>query len=97
VRLTVGAQQDLIDIQEQGLATFGLAAARSHMQGFEAVFTLLRAYPGAGEARPDYGDGIRVFSHRPHRVVYHVADGNVLIVRILHSAMDAISALKSAT
>jgi plasmid stabilization system protein ParE len=51
VRLTVAAQQDLIDIQEQGWATFGLAAAGSHMQGFEAVFTLLRAYPGAGEAR----------------------------------------------
>lgn len=93
IRLTVAAQQDLIAIQDRGLDVFGLDAVRLHMQGFEHIFTLLRAHPAAGEARPDYGDGIRVFSHRRHRVLYHVGETEILIVRVIHSAMDAIAAL----
>ena len=93
IRLTVAARQDLIAIQDHGLEYFGLEAVRAHMQGFERIFALLRTHPAAGEARPDYGDGIRAFSHRPHRVLYHVGEQTILILRILHSAMDAPSAL----
>lgn len=95
IRLTVAARQDLNDIQDRGLESFGPETVRAHMLGFEHIFTLLRAHPAAGEARPDYGEGIRVFSHRPHRIFYHIGENDILIVRILHSAMDAIAAMRS--
>ncbi|NWK98470.1 hypothetical protein DM806_22955 [Sphingobium lactosutens] len=95
IRLTVAARQDLNDIQDRGLESFGPEVVRAHMLGFERVFTLLRAHPAAGEARPDYGEGIRVFSHRPHRIFYHhIGEKDILIVRILHSAMDAVGVMR---
>lgn len=94
IRLTVAAQQDLSTIQDIGLDNFGTMAVRGHMQGFERIFALLRTHPAAGEARPDYGDGIRVFSHKPHRIFYHFGDDDILILRIIHAAMDAASALE---
>lgn len=93
LRLTVAARDDLQRIQDRGLEQFGLDAVRRHMQGFDRIFALLRTHAQAGTARPDYGDGIRVFPHRPHRIVYHVDDRDILILRILHSAMDAAFAL----
>ena len=93
LRLTAAARKDLENIQDRGLEQFGLEPVRRHMQGFERIFTLLRTHAEAGAARPDYGDDIRVFSHRPHRLIYHVSDREILILRILHSAMDAASAL----
>lgn len=93
LRLTAAARSDLQDIQDRGLEQFGLEAVRRHMQGFERIFALLRTHAQAGAARPDYGDGIRVFSHRPHRLIYHASDQGVLILRVLHSAMDEASAL----
>lgn len=57
-----------------------------HMARFEHIFSLLREHPEAGQAHPEYGEGIRAFSNRPHRLLYHYADGEVLIVRVLHAA-----------
>jgi toxin ParE1/3/4 len=94
LRLTVAARQDLETIQDQGLDRFGVQATRMHMQGFERIFSLLRTHPGAGEARADYGENIRVFSHRPHRIIYHVSGKDILIVRVLHAAMDAAAAMR---
>ncbi|MFC3439897.1 type II toxin-antitoxin system RelE/ParE family toxin [Sphingobium rhizovicinum] len=94
IRLSVAARQDLDDIQDRGLEAFGLAAVRRHMQGFNRIFALLRTHPAIGEARPDYGDSIRVFSHRPHRIFYHVGEREILIVRVLHAAMDAAAAMR---
>jgi len=96
VRLSFAARQDLDDIQDRGLEAFGLKAVRKHMQGFNRTFALLRTHPALGEARPDYGEGIRVFSHRPHRIFYHVAEREILIVRVLHAAMDAAAAIRLA-
>lgn len=94
IRLTVAAQQDLSTIQNISLDNFGVMAVREHMRGFERIFTLLHTHPAADEARLDYGDGIRIFSHRPPRIIYHFGDHDILILRILHAAMDAASALE---
>jgi toxin ParE1/3/4 len=88
LRLSAAARRDLEMIQDRGLADFGAYAARRHMAGFGRVFALLRAHPFSGEARPAYGEGIRAVSHRPHRVLYRVRDDEILIVRIVHAAMD---------
>lgn len=64
------------------------------MEGFDRIFALLREHPRAGEVRSDYGIEVRVFTHRPHRVLYRCDGEDVLILRILHSAMDVPNALR---
>jgi len=75
------------------LEDFGLDAVRKHMAGFEDRFALLRRHPLAGEARPELGAATRSLAHRPHRIFYRYVGGEVLIVRILHAAMDERRAL----
>jgi plasmid stabilization system protein ParE len=94
LRLTVAARRDLESIQDKGLEDFGVSTVRAHMEGFDRVFALLRGHPSAGQARPEYGEGIRVFSHRPHRVLYRAGEREILIIRVLHSAMDVRKALR---
>lgn len=93
MRLSVAARHDLNAIQDKGVEDWGVAAVRAHMEGFDRIFVLLRERPSAGQSRPEYGDGIRVFSHRPHRILYRPGEDEILIVRVLHAAMDVRAAL----
>lgn len=94
LRISLDAQADLNEIQDYGLAKFGLVAARSHMAGFEQIFTMLRRHPMTGQLRPEYGYGVRSFSHRPHRVFYRIEGGAIEIARILHGSRDAARILQ---
>jgi len=93
LRLSVAARRDLEAVQAKGVEDWGVGPVRAHMEGFHRIFTLLRQHPLAGQARPDYGEDIRVFSHRPHRILYRADKRELLIVRVLHSAMDVRRAL----
>lgn len=93
LRLTPAARRDLELIREYGTAEFGAEVARQHLQGFARCFALLRRYPLAGEARPEFDLAIRSLSHRPHRLLYQVDGNRVLIVRILHYRQDVHGAL----
>ncbi len=88
LRLSVAARRDLNSIQDKGLKDWGLPAIRAHMEGFDRIFGMLRQYPAAGQLRQEYGDDMRSFSHRPHRILYRVSPNEILIVRVLHAAMD---------
>src|SRR3546814_18942750 len=58
------------------------------MRGFGQAFDLLRQHPKAGAAWPKLGEDIRCLVHRRHRIFYQEQDGTVLIVRVVHHAMD---------
>ena len=88
LRLSFAAQRDLYMLQAHGLAEFGVVAVRGHMEGFDRIFTLLRDHPLAGQARPDIGERIRVFSHPPHRILYRLGEDALVIARIIHAAQD---------
>lgn len=75
---------------------FGVEVADGYFLGFDAAFALLRGHPKAGAARSDLGPGIRCLIHRRHRIFYHIDGEIVLIVRIVHHAMNAKRALKLA-
>ncbi len=40
----------------------------------------------------DFGNGVRGFPHRSHRIYYREDDGQVTIIRILHQAQDVAAA-----
>ena len=66
------------------------------MRRFAELFDLLRRHPLAGQNASDLGKGMRSLTHRSHRILYQARKDEVLIVRVLHHAMDAKRALKGA-
>ena len=76
---------------------FGDEGASTYMRRFDELFDLLRRHPLAGQDASDLGKGIRSLTHRSHRILYQAGKDEVLIVRVLHHAMDAKRALKGAS
>lgn len=86
VRITRLAQADLHDIQERGLAAFGVVATRSFMEGFDQIFANLALYPLLGQIRPEYGRGVRGCPHPPYRVLYRFEADVISIMAIVHAS-----------
>ena len=94
VEFANAAVADLDQIDDYSIDQFGEAGAENYMRGFDEAFALLAAYPFAGAAMPDLGQGLRCLVHRKHRIFYQADDKAVLIIRIIHHAMDARRALQ---
>ncbi len=73
---------------------FGDDIAEAYMHGFDEAFALLRDFPLSAPLRPELGDDLRCLVHRQHRILYKVSNETVLIVRIVHHAMDARRVMK---
>lgn len=91
---TSAARADLVAIREYSIDQFGWEVADEYFLGFDAAFDLLVTHPFAGPARPELGEGIRCLIHQRHRIFYQVDGDLVVIVRIVHHAMNARRALK---
>ena len=94
LRLSAAAHRDLRLIQLDGEEKFGRPASVRHMAKFERLFALLRDHPFAGPARPDYGKDIRLLANPPHRILYQVQPGIVVIARVLHASRDVHHAMQ---
>lgn len=95
VEFSNAAEADLVEIDEYSLARYGEDTSELYMHGFDEAFARLRDYPLAAPIRPDLGMGIRCLIHRRHRILYRATAKKVLIVRIIHHARDAKTALQS--
>ena len=91
LRISRLAQSDLEDIQNRGLAEFGVAATRAYMNGFDDIFLRLHAYPLIGRTHPEYGQAIRSCLHAPYHVLYRYEADLVAILRVLHAARKPVS------
>lgn len=94
VRFSSAARSDLAAIDEYSARQFGDEVADAYARGFAEAFDLLSRHAEAGSAWPELGDGIRCQVHRRHRIFYRVDANFILIVRILHHAMDVQAALQ---
>jgi toxin ParE1/3/4 len=97
VSFSNAAVADLCAIDEYSLTQFGEEIGEAYMQGFDKVFTLLKDYPLAGSEASKYGRAYRCMMHRRHRIFYVVRNEVVLIIRILHHAVDTNRALRRAS
>lgn len=97
VSFSNAAVADLCAIDEYSLTQFGEEIGEAYMHGFDKVFALLKNYPLAGSETSKYGKAYRCMMHRRHRIFYVFDSDTVLIVRILHHAVDANRALKGAS
>lgn len=93
LRLRAAARADLVAIHDYSSAQFGDDVAEIYTRGIRDAFKLLRDHPLIGPAQPKLGRGVRCLTHRQHRIVYIVETDLVVIVRIVHHAMDARRAL----
>jgi len=93
---TQAARADLIYLREYSIEQFGPDIADEYFLGFEAAFNRLAEFPLSGAARAELGKDIRCLVHRRHRIFYTVQGETVLIIRIVHHAMDPRQALKGA-
>ena len=91
---TQAARADLVHLREYSIEQFGPDVADDYILGFEAAFDRLAEFPLSGAARAELGQDIRCLVHRRHRIFYTVQGETVLIIRIVHHAMDAQQALK---
>ncbi|CAH0495192.1 Toxin ParE4 [Novosphingobium sp. CECT 9465] len=96
VRFSIASENDLADIDTYSMSEFGSAVAAAYMHSFTSAFQKLRDFPKAGRAMPELGRGVRYLSHRQHGIIYKLTRDDLLIVRIVHHAMDAQSAVKQA-
>ncbi|WGM40348.1 type II toxin-antitoxin system RelE/ParE family toxin [Caulobacter sp. NIBR1757] len=87
-RLSVRAQQDLIDIYATGVRLFGVAQADRYQDGFEAAFDFIADYPLASRERAGAFRSARIHPYKSHVIVYLLDSDGVLIVRIRHGHED---------
>ncbi|MFN4135647.1 MAG: type II toxin-antitoxin system RelE/ParE family toxin [Novosphingobium sp.] len=92
--LSRAAVRDLIEIIDHGEAEFGAAAADAYNAEIEERFDRLVDHPLIGEAKDDWGEGIRQLPCNRHRIIYRVLDETVRIIRILHHSRDVRKHLK---
>jgi len=88
------ARADLVYLREYSLEQFGPDVADEYFLGFETAFDRLAEFPFSGAAQAELGKDIRCLIHRRHRIFYTVQGDTVLIIRVVHHAMDARQALQ---
>jgi toxin ParE1/3/4 len=89
LRLRAAAAADLSAILDYSIEKFGDRAGREYLRSFDRAFDLLRRHPKAGALRLEIEPPVRCLPHRSHRIFYDIEGEIVLIVRVLHHAMDA--------
>jgi toxin ParE1/3/4 len=88
LELSRRAQTDLDDIRDYSVEHFGLARAIRYLDAVEAGFRRIVDHPKIGELRQDLTDTVRSLPVGEHRVYYWVGSDTILILRVLHKAMD---------
>lgn len=84
-------------------AIFDITGSEYPQRGFDFVQSIrercrkhLPGTPMLGPARPDLGDGIRIYPIRAKRVVvaYRIGEGEIIIVRVFYGGADYESILR---
>ncbi|MBA3879133.1 MAG: plasmid stabilization protein ParE [Sphingobium sp.] len=88
LRLSRRAENDLADIRDYSVEQFGAERAIAYLDAIEAAFRLILDYPEIGGVHLKVVPPVRSYAVQRHRIFYSVEAGVVLIVRVLHKAMD---------
>ncbi|MDO5504790.1 MAG: type II toxin-antitoxin system RelE/ParE family toxin [Pseudoxanthomonas suwonensis] len=95
--LSVLALEDLRAIARFTQARWGATQRNRYLKQIDRVFRSLASNPQMGQACDDILEGYRKFPHGQHVIFYTLpGDDVLLIVRILHAAMDVDDAFATA-
>jgi len=87
-RLSRKAEEDLLDVFEQGVLAFGAQQAEDYHRGLEAAFRLIAQFPQMARRRTEVGPTVRVHPYRAHIIVYRESGKDVFIQRVRHGRED---------
>ena len=88
IELSDLAGQDLEDILQYTLETWGLAQMDTYAALLQSGLQLLQDNPGLGKPRDDWFPGCRCYRIEQHLVLYEMAEGALRVARIFHHRMD---------
>ena len=94
IRLSKAADRDLAAILEYSVAQHGWPVAEAYARQLQRTIARLEDHPELGVSRPDRKPPLRSLSCGEHLIFYRTAPPPILIVRILHKAMDIHRHLK---
>ena len=88
-RLSVQAENDIVDIAEASLRLFSEAQAWSYHSQLFDLFDLIAANPQMARERDEISPPVRIHPFKAHLIVHTLSEtGDVLIIRIRHSHED---------
>jgi toxin ParE1/3/4 len=87
-KLTVKADEDLVNIFHYSLLQFGLNRAETYLTSLEEHFLTLAHSPELGRRIDHIRQGYFRYEHLSHIIFYKNIPEGVLIVRVLHQSVD---------
>lgn len=88
VRFTNEAENDVLDIHDYTIETFGLNQWVLYEQGLKAVFENLRTNPLLGTDRSSVKRNVRRILFGSHVIYYRLDLDEIVVMRILHQRQD---------
>lgn len=88
LELSRRAQADLDDIRDYSVAEFGVERTVAYLDAVESAFRRIVGFPDIGAVHPTMRPPTRSLRCQQHRIFYEIGRDTILIVRVLHSAMD---------
>ncbi|MEO7827049.1 MAG: type II toxin-antitoxin system RelE/ParE family toxin [Allosphingosinicella sp.] len=88
LELSRRAQADLDDIRDYSVAEHGAARAVDYLDALEGAFRRMLDFPEIGAVHPTVLPPMRALGCEQHRIFYEVGGGTILVIRILHKAVD---------
>lgn len=88
IELTKDAERDLIDIYLYGIEQFGQAQAERYAIALNSRIDFIAANPSMGSDYSAVREGLRRYEHVSHAVYFRPTPSGILVLRVLHGAMD---------
>ena len=93
-QLTEAAKQDLREISAYTKTTWGREQEKAYREIIRTALRLIAATPEIGQKRNELTEGLRSFLVGHHIAYYVQRENGIVVVRILHPAMDREKAMK---
>jgi len=87
--LSVEARDDLIEISLYGLASRGEDIANRYAADLQDALRHIARFPGLGRVKEGEAANVRVLRHDQHVIYYEAHSDSIVILRVLHTRMDA--------
>lgn len=95
VKFSGGASRDIIDIYHYSFSNYGQEQADSYFERMQTCLEIIRKNPEIGRFDARVTPAIRRFDFESHVIFYDVIKDYILVVRILHHAMNFVKNLRT--
>ncbi|MBA3416353.1 MAG: type II toxin-antitoxin system RelE/ParE family toxin [Chloroflexia bacterium] len=91
LRRSTSAQRDLRAILQSSIESWGQERSDAYVASLAETLERLALVPGLGRRRDEVGPGFRSHPVGVHVVLYRAAEDEVVVLRIVHGRMEALT------